>query len=89
MDDLRSAHATPHVAQNDTNRRSAIDGRTTRYAGYTVRQRIRRRAEAGFGWGKVIGSLRKMKLRGIEKVDHLCTPTCNLVRMRTLLAAPP
>jgi hypothetical protein len=33
---------TPHVAQNTTNRRSAIDGRTTRHAGHVVSQRIRK-----------------------------------------------
>jgi hypothetical protein len=29
--DLRARNVTPHVAQNTTNRRSAIDGRTTRH----------------------------------------------------------
>ena len=88
---LRCAAATPHVAQNDRNRRSAIDGRTTRHAGYAVSQRIRKRIEEAFGWGKVIGPLRKVKLRGIAKVDHLCTLTYaayNLVRMRSLLPTP-
>jgi len=91
VDNLRFATATPHVAQNDTNRRSAIDGRTTRHAGYTVSQRIRKRIEEGFGWGKAIGPLRKVKLRGIKKVEFLCTMTYaayNLVRMRSLLPTP-
>ena len=44
--------ATPHVAQNDTNRRSAIDARTTRHSGYDVSQRVRKRIEEIFGWGK-------------------------------------
>jgi len=42
VDTLRCANATPHVAQNTSNRRSAIDGRTTRHPGYTVSQRIRK-----------------------------------------------
>lgn len=91
VDALRGARATPHVSQNDRNRRSAIDGRTTRHEGYTVSQRIRKRIEEGFGWGKVIGPLCKVKLRGIDKVDHLCTLTYaayNLVRMRRLLPVP-
>ena len=36
--ELRQLRATPHVAQNDTNRRSAIDARTTRHSGYDVSQ---------------------------------------------------
>ena len=36
---------TPHVAQNNTNRRSAVDERTTRHAGYEVSQRKRKRVE--------------------------------------------
>ena len=35
---LRSLQATPHVAQNDKSRRSAIDERTTRHPGYDIRQ---------------------------------------------------
>jgi hypothetical protein len=44
---LRDLKVTPHVAQNTTNRRSAIDGRTTRHPGYVVSQRIRKRIEGG------------------------------------------
>ena len=55
---------TPHVAQNTTNRRSAIDGRTTRHAGYAVSQRIRKRVEEPFGWIKTIGGGRKVRYIG-------------------------
>src|SRR6478736_1769617 len=41
--DLRERKVTPHVSQNTSGRRSAIDGRTTRHAGYAVSQRIRKR----------------------------------------------
>ena len=34
--ELRGMNSTPHVAQNDTNRRSAVDQRTTRHAGYEM-----------------------------------------------------
>ena len=48
-------NATPHVAQNTNGRRSsAIDGRTTRHAGYGVSQRIRKRIEEAFGWINII-----------------------------------
>src|SRR2546430_16836457 len=48
---------TPHVAQYpETDRRgSAIDGRTTRHAGYALSQRKRKLVEQAFGWMKTIG----------------------------------
>jgi transposase len=36
VSDLRQYNVTPHVAQNTTNRRSAIDARTTRHSGYAT-----------------------------------------------------
>ena len=92
IDELRCRNATPHVAQNTKNRRSAIDGRTTRHPGYTVSQRIRKRIEETFGWGKTIGPLRQVKVRGVARVNHLCLLTYaayNLVRMRNLSGAVP
>ena len=44
---MRDLKITPHVARNTTNRRSAIDGRTTRHPGYAVSQRNRKRIEDG------------------------------------------
>ncbi len=87
--ELRGMNITPHVAQNNTNRRSAIDQRTTRHAGYEVSQRKRKRVEQSFGWMKMVGMLRKVKLRGIDKVGWLFTFTgaaYNLCRLRTLMA---
>src|SRR6202163_756741 len=63
--ELRRMNITPHVAQNNTNRSSAIDQRTTRHAGYEVSQQKRKRVEQSFGWMKMVGML---KLRGVEKV---------------------
>ena len=83
---LRSCDATPHVAQNDTNRTSAIDTRTTRHPGYAFSQKFRKRIEESFGWIKTIGTLRKTRYRG-EKVAWYFTLTAaayNLVRMRNL-----
>ena len=54
VNELRSMNATPHVAQNTSGRSSAIDGRTTRHAGYAVSQRIRKRIEEAFGWMKTV-----------------------------------
>jgi transposase len=88
--DLRALHVTPHVAQNTANRRSAIDGRTTRHPGYAVSQRVRKRIEESFGWIKTIGGLRKTRHRGTARVGWMFTLTaaaCNLVRLPKLLAA--
>jgi transposase len=56
--ELRGMNITPHVAQNNTNRRSAIDQRTTRHAGYEVSQRKQKRVEQSFGWMKTVGFFR-------------------------------
>ena len=87
MDRLRCANATPHVAQNTSNRSSAIDGRTICHEGYAVSQRFRKRIEECFGWAKTIGGMRKSRFVGREKLDFhfvLTMAAYNLVRMRNL-----
>lgn len=86
---VRELGATPHVTQNNTNRRSAIDGRTTRHPGYRVSLSKRWLVEKPFGWMKQIGGLRKVKLRGLAKVEWLFVFTCaayNLLRIPKLRA---
>jgi transposase len=87
---LRALNVTPHVAQNTSGRRSAIDARTTRHPGYVVSQRVRKRIEEAFGWIKTVGGLRKTRHRGTARVGWLFTLTataCNLVRLPKLMAA--
>ncbi len=87
---MRELNVTPHVAQNDSNRRSAIDGRTTRHPGYAVSQRKRKRVEEVFGWIKTVALQRKTRFRGLERVGWMFTLAAsayNLVRMRNLQAA--
>jgi transposase len=84
---MRKLRATPHVAQNTSGRRSAIDGRTTRHAGYEVSQRVRKRVEEIFGWVKVSAGMRKTKYRGVRKVGWMFTLAAtayDLVRMQKL-----
>ncbi len=88
----RACNTTPHVAQNvhATRPTSAIDARTTRHAGFTVSQVKRKLVEEGFGWGKTIGGLRKLRHRGREKVGWIFAFTnaaYNLIRIRTLILA--
>jgi transposase len=90
--ELRQMNVTPHVAQNAyANRRSAIDGRTTRHAGYGISQRRRKVVEEFFGWLKTVAGQRKTKYRGLWRVGWaftLAAAAYNLVRMRNLLASP-
>jgi transposase len=88
--DLRAINVTPHIAQNDTRRRSAIDGRTTRHPGYAVSQQKRKRIEEPFGWGKTIGGLVRPMLRGVARLGFkfiLTMVAYNLIRLPKLLAA--
>ena len=88
--DVREAGFTPHVAQNNTNRRSAIDGRTTRHAGYTVSQRIRKRVEEPFGWIKTVGQGRKVRYIGNDRNRawfKMEAAVYNLIRITALDAA--
>src|SRR5882724_6589965 len=73
---LRELAATPHVAQNDANRQSAIDGRTTRHAGYEISLSRRWLVEKVFGWLKQTAGMRQVKLRGLEKVQWLFVFSC-------------
>ncbi len=91
--ECRNLRVVPHVAQNHGRRGgSAIDGRTTRHPGYAVSQRKRKRIEECFGWLKTIAQLRKLRHRGVDKVDWIFTFACaayNLVRMRNLIPVVP
>ena len=89
VNELRSMNVRPHVAQNTTRRfgRSAIDGRTTRHAGYVASQRIRKRIEEAFGWMKTVGGMRRPMLRGTDRVGWAFTfaAAYNLVRLPKLM----
>ena len=88
--EARAAGFTPHVAQHNTKRRSAIDGRTTRHAGYTVSQRIRKRVEEPFGWVKTVGAGRKLRYIGNDRNRawfKMTTAVYNLIRITALETA--
>jgi hypothetical protein len=85
---MREMGVTPHVAQNDTNRKSAIDDRTTRHVGYEISQRKRKIVEEGFGWLKTIGLLRKTRHKGLERggwVFTFANAVYDLIRIRNIL----
>ena len=93
---LRARTVTPHIAvdghvtKTGKRRKTALDRRTTRHAGYAASQRTRKRIEEGFGWIKTTGGLAKTRHRGLARVGWMFTLTfaaCNLVRLPKLLAA--
>ena len=93
---LRAMQVTPHVTQNNAEtktgkrRHSAIDGRTTRHAGYAMSQSRRAMIECIFGWGKQHGTMRKTKHRGLARVsgDFLLNLIgYNLIRLPKLIGA--
>lgn len=89
VDVARELGTTPHVTQNVARSGgSAIDARTTRHPGYAMSQHARPRIEPAFGWLKTIAWMRKVKLRGLAKVDWLfvfASAAFNLLRLPKLL----
>ena len=92
VDVTRALGTTPHVTQNLARPGgSAIDERTTRHPGYARSQHARPRIEPAFGWLKTIAWMRKVKLRGLAKVDWLfvfASAAFNLIRLPKLLPRP-
>jgi len=90
VDHLRDLNVTPHVAQNTSNRASAIDSRTTRHDGYALSQKKRKLIEEPFGWAKTIGGLARPMLRGAARLNFkftLIMAAYNLIRLPKLLGA--
>jgi transposase len=89
--EAREMGFTPHVAQNTSQRRSAIDGRTTRHPGHAVSMRIRKRIEEPFGWIKTIGGGRKLRYIGRERNRawfKITAAVYNLIRITALDTTP-
>jgi transposase len=93
---LRERHVTPHIAidghatKTGKQRKTAIDRRTTRHAGYTVSQRVRKRIEEPFGWIKTVAQLRKTRHRGTRRVGWMFTlalAAYNVIRIPKLAPA--
>lgn len=75
------------MAQNTSNRSSAVPDSVAKTDGYALSQQKRKLIEQGFDWTKFIGPIRQMMARGLKKVDQLFVLTMaayNLTRMRTL-----
>ncbi len=95
---LRERTVTPHIAVQDhltktgKRRKTLIDGRTTRHAGYAISQRCRKRIEEVFGWAKTQAGQAKTRFRGRRRVEAsftLALAAYNLIRLPKLLAEAP
>ena len=87
MNELRSMNVAPHVAAKVKG--SALDGRTTRHAGYVASLRVRKRIEEAFGWAKSAAGFARTRHRGVARVGWqftLAMTAYNLVRLPKLLA---
>ena len=90
--ELQKMKVTPHVAQNKSNRRSAVPDEIAQTEGYGMSLQRRKRIEQGFGWAKTIGQIRQVMVRGLKRVDQMFVlnmAAYNLVRMRTLAQVRP
>ena len=90
IEGCRERNVTPHVAQNTSRRRSAIDARTTNQVGYAISQRIRKRVEEIFGWLKTVGNFRKTRYVGLDAnqtAAYFVAAAYNLVRIAKLKEA--
>ena len=87
---LRDREVAPHVSEyvkgnlgkNSLTEEERGDGRRS------ISQQKRKLIERVFGWSKLIGLLRQVKLRGLKRVDwfyRLTVVAYNLVRMRKLI----
>ena len=87
---LRARQVTPHIAQNQTGRRSAVDGRVTSHGGYRKSQRLRKRVEEIFGWTKTVAGGRKLRYIGLARNQlwaEITATAYNIVRLVKLEAA--
>lgn len=87
---LQEMNVTPHVAQNNKSRSSAIDKRTTRHPGYAISQWKRKLIEEIFGWVKTVGLMRKTRHKGLDRGGWMFTLTIaayDLIRIRNIAAA--
>jgi transposase len=84
---LTAMKVLPHVAQNTSQRSSAVPQHIAQSAGYVISQQKRKLIEQGFGWAKLIGPIRQVMVRGLKRVEQVFVLTMaayNLTRMRTL-----
>jgi transposase len=95
VEGLKARRIEPHVAINGTVskngkvRKTAVPSEVAASLRYAISQRLRKRIEECFGWGKTVGGLAQVKVRGLDKVRAVFVfgiAAYNLVRLPKLLA---
>lgn len=85
---LRDQNVTPHIARRNDRRRSKLDARTTRHAGYAWSLQVRKRIEQVFGWMKSAAGMRQVKVRGQGRVQaamDMVLSAYNILRISNLV----
>lgn len=88
---VRRLGMIPHVALMKKRRTDGLDGRTTRHGSYRISQRVRKKVEEFFGWGKLIGGFRKTRYRGTSRVrehGYMVAAAYDLIRLAKLGPEP-
>lgn len=78
-----------HAPFHPESRYSAIDGWTTRHAGYVQSQKHCKKIDEPFGWAKTVAGMAQTMYRGVERVRSWLIHSMaanNLVRLTRLLA---
>jgi hypothetical protein len=96
VEGLRARRIEPHVAINGTVsklgkvRKTAVPGEVAASLRYAISQQLRKRIEECLGWGKTVGLLAQLKVRGLDKVRAVfvfAVAAYDIVRLPKLLAA--
>ena len=91
---LKDRKIVPHIAINGTVsklgkvRKTAVPPAVAASTGYETSMRRRKRIEEIFGWGKTVGGLAQLKVRGLERVKAVFTfnlAAYNIIRLPKLL----
>ena len=95
VEGLKARRIEPHVAINGTvskngkARKTAVPPEVAASQRYAISQRLRKRIEECFGWGKTAGGLAQVKVRGLAKVRAVfvfAMAAYDIVRLPKLLA---
>lgn len=94
VEGLKAKGIKPHIAINGVVskhgkvRKTAVPPELAESLGYALSQRVRKRIEEIFGWGKTVGGLSQLKVRGLDKVRAVFVfnlVAFNIVRLPKLL----
>ena len=91
VQDLRDRQVAPHVSESVKGNlgKNSLTDQERQDARRAISQRKRKLIERVFGWSKLTGPMRQVKLRGLDRVDwfwKMSITAQNLTRMRRLIS---